>query len=145
MTCTRIMATLPGMFAFAFAVTVALVATVPATVTRTIDGDSLEVSAAIWPDITATSQVRVAGVDTPEMTRAECPAERALGLRARDRTAALTAHGVTLIEPRAGKYAGRVVARVMLPDGRDLAAVLIAEGLGRAYAGGRRASWCETN
>ena len=36
-----------------------------------------------------------------------------------------------------GKYAGRVVARVVV-DGEDLAEELIAAGLARAYDGGRR-------
>jgi micrococcal nuclease len=42
-----------------------------------------------------------------------------------------------------GKYAGRVVARVTMPDGEDLAAGLIAAGLGRAYEGGARVGWCD--
>ena len=38
---------------------------------------------------------------------------------------------------------GRVVARVALPDGEDLAAGLIAAGLGRVYDGGGRIAWCD--
>lgn len=119
-----------------------ILAQVPATVTRAIDGDSIEVRATIWPDLTASTQIRVAGVDAPELRRPQCDAERALAERARDRTAALTDNGVVLVDPRLGKFAGRVVAQVILPDGRNLADVLIAEGLGRAYDGGRRKGWC---
>jgi len=42
-----------------------------------------------------------------------------------------------------GKYAGRVIADVLLADGRSLTALLIAEGLGREYHGGTRLGWCD--
>ncbi|MBT4748623.1 MAG: hypothetical protein HOO19_04795, partial [Rhodospirillaceae bacterium] len=41
-----------------------------------------------------------------------------------------------------GKFAGRVVSRVLNGDGHDLTAALIAKGLGRIYAGRKRGSWC---
>jgi endonuclease YncB( thermonuclease family) len=37
---------------------------------------------------------------------------------------------------------GRTLA-VVLADGRDVAEVLIGEGLAREYHGGRREGWCE--
>ena len=36
-----------------------------------------------------------------------------------------------------------IVVVVLPPDGRPLAAMLIAEGLGREYDGGRREGWCD--
>jgi len=42
-----------------------------------------------------------------------------------------------------GKYAGRVVARVATSGGEDLAAGLIAAGLGRAYDGAARIACCD--
>ena len=38
-----------------------------------------------------------------------------------------------------GKYAERVAARVETAEGEDCAGLLLAAGLGRPYAGGRRA------
>ena len=42
-----------------------------------------------------------------------------------------------------GKYASRVVARIEISSGEDLAAGLIAVELGRVYAGGSRMAWYE--
>jgi len=47
-----------------------------------------------------------------------------------------------LAMPRQGKDAGRVVADLLLPDGRDLTNTPIAAGHGRAYVGGQREGWC---
>ena len=43
---------------------------------------------------------------------------------------------------RNGKCAERVVARVVIAEGRDAAVALLGEGHGRRYNGGRRAGWC---
>ena len=43
---------------------------------------------------------------------------------------------------RQGKYAGRVVADLLLPDGRDLANTPTIAGHGRPYVGGQREGWC---
>ena len=41
------------------------------------------------------------------------------------------------------KFAGRIIADVALADGRSLATLVIAEGLGREYDGGVRLGWCD--
>lgn len=107
-----------------------------------IDGDTLNLRARVWLGMRVETLVRVAGVDAPEM-RGHCEAERRAARRARQRLAALVRQGVVLRDVTHGKYAGRVVARVLLPDGRDVARVLIDEGLGRPYDGGRRKGWCD--
>jgi len=86
--------------------------------------------------------VRVDGVDTPEL-KGKCAAERKLARRARGFVIDfLSAGGVTLRDVQYGKFAGRVVSRVLNGDGHDLTAALIAKGLGRIYAGRKRGSWC---
>ena len=105
------------------------------------DGDTLTVDAMPWPGVTIRTSVRVDGVDTPEI-RGKCQAEKDRAIRARDFVRQAVGQTVRLADVRHGKYAGRVVARVALGNGQDLAVQLIAEGLGRAYAGGRRGSWC---
>ena len=116
---------------------------VPARVKRVIDGDTVKVEARLWPGIVAQSNVRVRGVDTPEIRRAQCGEyERQRGRAARDFVRGIIGKNVWLINVDKGKYAGRVVASVWLADGRDLATLLIATGHGRPYRGGRRPKWC---
>lgn len=121
------------------------ITSVSATVVRILDGDTIAVRARIWLGQDVETSVRVLGVDTPETgPRAKCESERARGAAAKRRVAELLKPGarVTLAGVKPDKYAGRVLARVALPDGRDLAQLLIAEGLARPYAGGARGGWC---
>lgn len=116
-----------------------------ARVLSVYDGDTFTADVAVWPGVTARAHIRVAGVDTPEI-RGRCPREKRLARAARDRARALLGKAAIVENVRRGKYAGRVVARVTLAEGprkgETLASVLIDEGLGRAYDGGRRAGWC---
>ena len=136
----------PPLIAFGFVAGVAVAGEpvpgpVPADVLSVYDGDTMTVRAHVWPDLAMTVSVRVDGVDTPEIAGA-CSAEKSAAVRARDFVRGVAGDRVFLLDVHHGKYAGRVVARVRLADGRDLADVLIAEGYGRAYDGGRRDSWC---
>ena len=116
---------------------------VQARVLRVIDGDTIVVRARIWLGQNIDTQVRLDGVDTPEI-KGKCEFERRLAERARDLIMARSAAGsVVLSEIHYGKYAGRVVARVRTPDGGDFSTALVEAGLGRAYEGGRRESWCD--
>ena len=115
---------------------------VPALVTAVIDGDTLEVKARIWLGQEVTTRVRLAGIDAPE-ARSDCAQEQILAVRAvallKDR---LGDPAVQLYDITYGKYAGRILARVETADGEDLGRALLAAGLARPYAGGRRAPWC---
>ncbi|MFO0988734.1 MAG: thermonuclease family protein [Alphaproteobacteria bacterium] len=120
----------------------AIAGPVRAHLVRVIDGDTVEVLARIWPDHYVEARVRLAGIDAPEL-RGRCAQEIALAERAKARLSALlTGHRLLLADVRYGKYAGRVVARVLTEDGRDVGEILLAEKLARAYDGGRRAPWC---
>lgn len=77
-----------------------------------VDGDTVNF---------AGQSIRLVGFDTPETYRAECASERRLGEAATDRL--------------------RDLARLML-DGRDVADIMVGEGLARRYSGGHRQSWC---
>ena len=115
---------------------------VPARVIEVIDGDTILVSARIWIGHRVETVVRLAGVDAPELT-GRCRRERALARYARSLIVSHLASGdVVLRDIKYGKYAGRVVARVETAEGEDCAGLLLAAGLGRPYAGGRRANWC---
>lgn len=97
-----------------------------------IDGDTIRV---------AGESIRVMGLDAPEM-RGECPRERQRARDARDRLAELVTPGVILERHGRDRY-GRGLAVVRDYAGRDVARVLIEEGLARYYNGrGRRQGWC---
>lgn len=111
-------------------------------VVRVYDGDTFTADATPWPKVTIRVSVRLRGVDTPEL-RGKCEAEKAKARAARDALKELLQSApVTITNIERGKYAGRVVADVWAGD-VNAAEVLIAEGLGRPYDGGKRVGWCE--
>ncbi len=105
------------------------------------DGDTLTVDAEPWPGITVRTTVRVSSVDTPEI-KGKCLAETELAIQARDFVREKVGEQVQIANVRHGKYAGRVVADVLV-DGEKLSDMLIDEKLGRPYHGGPRESWCQ--
>ena len=113
---------------------------VPAEVVRVIDGDTIEVRARIWVGQEVKVGVRLLGIDAPEIFRPACRAERRLGDAARDAVEAQAVGQVGLKQIERGKYAGRVIADVVLADGRSLSAALLDSGHAVAY--GTEASWC---
>lgn len=117
---------------------------VPAEIVSVQDGDTFRARAHVWPGLDVLVLVRVAGIDAPEL-RARCPKELRLAEAARDEMIARLPVGgqVRLSAVRRDKYAGRILAVVTLPDGRDLAAGMLERGLARRYEGGARKSWCE--
>ena len=102
----------------------------PARVLSVYDGDTVKVEADIWPGLTWKGSVRVDGVDTPEL-RGKCDGEKRKAVAAREFVRERVGKRVTLVNVRKGKYAGRVVARIRLPDGTDLTEILIQARHGR--------------
>lgn len=117
---------------------------VRARVTRLIDGDTFEAVADIGGGNYVVTHVRVGGIDTPEKKgRAKCPEEAALAAKASALTASLIeGREVSLLNIQFEKYGGRVLGDVQLPDGRQLADVLVKNGFARPYDGGKKQSWC---
>jgi endonuclease YncB( thermonuclease family) len=101
---------------------------IPATVVRVVDGDTVEVSARIWLDQIVTVEVRLAGVNAPETYRPPCPAHREPGLAAAAFVTGLGLGEVQLFDVEHDKYGGRVVARVVAPDGVDVSEALLDAG-----------------
>ncbi len=115
---------------------------VEAMVVEVLDGDTFLAEALVWPGQTVRVNIRIRGIDAPEM-KARCDAERAAALRARDALASLFGGDPIAISNIAGaKYYGRVLADVTTSGGDAVAQVLLGEKLVRPYAGGRRAGWC---
>lgn len=99
---------------------------------QVIDGDTIRV---------AGETIRMMGLDAPEK-RARCPAEARLAARATARLHDLVQPRVWLERHGRDRYR-RTLAIVRDRTGRDLAQVMIREGLARLYNGrGRRQGWC---
>jgi micrococcal nuclease len=112
---------------------------IPAEVVDVIDGDTLSVRAIIWLGQSVETNIRLAGVDAPEL-HARCPQEKTMAEAARR----LVGVGmVQLMDVQPDKYGGRVRACVRITSGDDLSEALLKTGLVRPYHGERRQSWCE--
>lgn len=144
-----------GLIVFALIILSALAARAetaiyPIEVERVLDGDTFHGTVEIWPGMTMKAKVRIKGIDTPEVRRPskECEVhERELGAKAGNRLRELLtkAEYVMIAHVQLGKYAGRVVADVIINDKegtRPVAKILVEEGLARYYTGGKRESWC---
>lgn len=115
---------------------------VEATVLEVLDGDTFLAEALVWPGHTIRINVRIRGIDAPEM-KARCQGERAAAEKARQALMVLFDDGPVAISNISGaKYYGRVLADVATIDGQSVAPRLIGERLVRPYDGGRRESWC---
>lgn len=118
-----------------------------ASVVKVIDGDTIRAKVKIWPKLTELATIRVRGIDTPEM-RPRCPREKELAILARDYVRGLLKPGaiIKVQNIKLGKYAGRVVANILIQDtgGRwvDLSEAMIAANYARPYFGGKRKGWC---
>jgi len=101
---------------------------------RVIDGDTISAGGVNY---------RLAGIDAPEVSGAECLAERLLGERA---TAALRRliDGADLVSvtPSGLDRYGRTLGQVWV-DGHDAGALLLSVGLAGQWEG-RRVDWCAT-
>ncbi|MFQ5674047.1 MAG: thermonuclease family protein [Nitrospinales bacterium] len=110
---------------------------------KNYDGDTITFDLPGLPAIIGESiNVRVAGIDTPEI-RGKCAEEKQLARKAKTFVESIlqTAGSIRLENIRRGKYF-RIVARVTV-DNRNLAEMLLAQGLAVPYDGGRKsAPWC---
>ena len=104
-----------------------------ARVTCVVDGDT------IWY---RGSKIRLADINTPEISQPACAAEAERGRAARDRLVALLNEGpFTLVaEGRDADRYGRLL-RVVQRGGTSLGLMLVAEGLAEQWQG-RRSDWC---
>lgn len=100
-------------------------------VERVVDGDTLHAGGL---------KIRLMGFDTPEL-RARCEAEAILAKRATERLQELAGESDVRFCPSGKDRYGRTLA-TMPVNGKNVADILIGEGLAREYHGGRRAGWC---
>lgn len=105
----------------------------PIRVTCVVDGDT------IWLE---GQKIRIADMNTPEVSKPDCPAERVLGQRATNRLTSLLNEGGFSLETidRDEDGYGRKL-RIVTRGGQSLSRILVAEGLAEEWTGSRR-SWC---
>ena len=112
-------------------------------VVRVIDGDTLKVRADIWVNQQITINVRLAGIDAPEL-KSRCRATRIAARRARDEVVRLVAgRRVRLTQIRAGKYYCRGSAQVETDRGNNLSAHWLRTRLASPYQGRRKCRQCD--
>ena len=130
--------------ALSFAFMTQVANAVPAVVKYIIDGDTFSAGVKLVDDTVVSVRVRIRNVDTPEM-HGECVDEIVAANVARNRLAELlpVESIVELKNIKDDKYLGRIDANVLDERGRDVGKILINEGLGRKYSGGRRVGWCK--
>ncbi len=88
-------------------------------------------------------KIRIADIDTPELSPPRCEGERELGLAAKQRlldilnSGRLSFKAAARDEDRFGRK-----LRIVYRERRSVGDILVAEGLARKWEGSRR-SWCE--
>jgi micrococcal nuclease len=99
-----------------------------------VDGDT------IW---LGGQKIRVADIDTPEVSEPKCSSELDLGNHATDRMLELINYGPFELRAWPGRDTDRYgrKLRVLIRDGRSLGDILVSEGLARTWSG-RREPWC---
>ena len=93
-------------------------------------------------------RMRIINIEAPGISEPECEREEIFALRSRQRLAELIRSGPVTVERAGRDHLGRTLARLILADGRDVAAVLVDEGLALPWHEGleareaRRRHWC---
>ncbi len=107
-------------------------------VTDVFDGDTFGLSCNGQP----AELVRLYGVDAPEIDKANCPVERANGMRARTVLERLVAGApVTGVRTRGQHIDGRQLVELEI-GGKDAGQAMLDSGLARPLVGERYPEWC---
>ena len=110
-------------------------------VVKVIDGDTIKVTIEhIHPLIGECISIRIAGIDTPEISSTD-PNIKALAFKAKAFTENAVKNGnqILLSNLRRDKYF-RILADITI-DGESLSEKLLEEGLARPYHGKKKPSW----
>ena len=102
-------------------------------VIKVYDGDTITIATRLsyWGPVYRFS-VRLRVIDAKEI-HSKNPEEKESAIKARDRLRSLTLDKIVLIKNRSQEKYGRVLATVILPDGRDASTVLLEEGYVNVY------------
>lgn len=102
--------------------------------TCVVDGDTFWLEGA---------KIRIADIDTPEISKPQCPQELQLGQQATERLVALLNQGPFEVRSGDGPDQDRFgrKLRIIVRDGESLGETLISEGLAHRW-GGHKEPWC---
>tara|TARA_R100000149_G_C5872301_1_gene136193 strand:+ start:1536 stop:1901 length:366 start_codon:yes stop_codon:yes gene_type:complete len=104
---------------------------------KVIDGDTIDVDIDLGFNVWLKKQrVRLAGIDTPE-SRTRNLAEKALGLKAKERLQQLCGETLKVKSLGKGKY-GRIIGIPYSADNQDICEALVEEGHAVVYWGGKK-------
>lgn len=107
------------------------------SVAHVVDGDTLHLTCG-----GVRHKVRLLGYDTPEISRALCPAEKQAGDTATALLRALVASGpVTGVHFQGHDRYGRDLARIEIA-GQDVTRHMLATPFARPYTGHKHPDWC---
>lgn len=98
-----------------------------------VDGDTGRDNGKKW---------RLISIDAPELAEPACENEKQLALAARRRLQQLLAGGYRIRPSGRDDPNGRALVDILLPDGRDVGRILIAEGLAQRWPN-RANIWCD--
>ena len=98
-----------------------------------IDGDTGRDNGRKW---------RLISIDAPELAEPQCDNERRLAIASRDRLQQLLSADYRIRPSGRDDPNGRALVDILLPDGRDVGRILIAEGLAQRWPN-RGNVWCE--
>ena len=110
------------------------------SVTRVVDGDTVDADIDLGFDIIYRDRIRLMGIDTPE-SRTRNRKEKALGLASKARLKELIKAGkkeVVLKTSKEGKGKFGRILGTLYAGGEDLCEVLMNEGHARPYFGGSK-------
>ncbi|WP_244425359.1 thermonuclease family protein [Pseudaminobacter salicylatoxidans] len=108
---------------------------VAARVVEVLDGDTFVADAHVWPGQTVRVNIRIRGIDAPEM-KSRCVREHSAAIEAREALAGLLEDGEVSISNIGGaKYYGRVLADVSTRDGSAVGEILLDLETGAALLG----------
>ena len=112
-----------------------------ATIRRSVDGDTVDVTLDLGFDILYNSRIRLYGINTPE-SRTRDLEEKARGLAAKDRVLELCPVGSTVTvkttKDGRGKF-GRILGEIFVPGVvQSVNQLLVEEGHAVEYDGGKR-------
>jgi micrococcal nuclease len=104
----------------------------------------------LLPDLFSTLNIRILGIDSPELRTAECELEYCLAVQAKLELERILGAGddklVSLVNCRHDKYGGRITCDILAGDGRSAASAMLETGLAVPYHGKRKThSWCDVS
>jgi len=111
---------------------------------KVIDGDTIRLEVEVWPTIAAHVDLRLLGIDTPEIYRPNCTKEKELGLKAQAFVVELLKLDALVIinKIKEDKFSGRVDG-ILIAEGRNVGDALLKAGLAKEWNGvGPKPNWC---